>query len=248
MFRIRPLIGFAVCGLAALGIRPGQTTPRPDGDRLAALRHSREARADELIAGSRPVLLKHGRTHSRTIALTFDDGPHPELTTKTLKLLRDAGVKATFFMTGRNVQAYPGTALAVANAGHEIANHTFTHPNLTKITIEQMARELESTSSILESILGVSPAYFRPPGGQYDDSVLREATAQGMTTVLWTANPADYSCDTAHDVAQKVLKAAKPGGIILLHDTWDLSVEALPEILAGLKKKGLRVVPVSGLR
>ncbi|MBL8088309.1 MAG: polysaccharide deacetylase family protein [Chthonomonas sp.] len=207
---------------------------------LEILRASRDARSSEIERGARPRIVTQGSTRSRRVALTFDDGPQPETTDKILAILRKRNIRATFFMIGAKVQADMSIARRVLDAGHEIGNHTQMHPNLTKLDPSAVFEEYGSASQLLEETLGISPYLCRPPGGNYDRSVVDQSTALGMTTVLWTSNAADTRLETPADIAKVVLAKAKPGGILLLHDTVELTVEALPLILDGLQKKRLK--------
>ncbi len=208
-------------------------------------RSNRLERAAEIRSGSRPAVVTQFEREKRRVALTFDDGPQPQTTRGVLQVLKQFNVKATFFMIGAKVDVEPEIAREVAAAGHEIGNHTMMHRNLTTMSPSQVAQEFQSTSSILESKLGISPELCRPPGGNYNQDVINAATDEGMTTVLWTTNPGDCNFDSAATIAKHVLDSVKPGGIILLHDTVPATVDALPIILKGLKKRGLLAVPVS---
>lgn len=208
---------------------------------------SRLERANEIKAGTRPAVVSRFESEKHRVALTFDDGPQPELTQNILAILKKFNVQATFFMIGAKVAVEPEIARAVAAAGHEVANHTYMHRNLTTMDAAKISIEFDSTSSIIESKVGVSPVLCRPPGGNYNQAVVDAATDQGMTTVLWTTNPGDCNQLSAEAIAKSVLECIKPGGIILLHDTVPATAEALPIILKGLKKRGLKPVQVSQL-
>lgn len=214
---------------------------------LALLKESRAIRRDQILSKERPAMLIQKGTKTNLVGLTFDDGPHPEFTPRILATLKQNKATATFFLIGAKVLAEPDVARDVMKAGNEIANHSYMHTNLTKVNAERLQREWSYTSDIIEEVLGISPNLCRPPGGNYNQAVLDAATEQGMTTVLWTANSSDFLKDSSKDIATAVLRQIKPGGIILLHDTVDGTVEALPIILKELKKRGLRAVSISEL-
>lgn len=238
-----------VFAVAALGA-PTATGAWVDSNtttHLGYLRATREIRATQIDAKLRPSLVTQGPVKSKKIALTFDDGPHPEYTPKILNILRKYKVKATFFMIGSKLQTQPALARQILAEGHEVANHTMHHLRLPDLSSGDMVAQWEDASTIFEEVLGVSPYLCRPPGGKYNDEVLAAANSFGMTTVLWTANSGDFGLETSSEVASAALAKAKAGGIILLHDTVDLTAEALPSILEGLKKKRLKPVPVGDL-
>ena len=111
------------------------------------------------------VIFRHGATGKKTVALTFDDGPHPKYTKEILALLNRYGIRATFFFIGENIVYYKSTAQAVVNAGHEIGNHTYSHPIFSKVTTEELANEIEKTDRLLADIGYKNSSLFRPPHG-----------------------------------------------------------------------------------
>jgi peptidoglycan/xylan/chitin deacetylase (PgdA/CDA1 family) len=186
----------------------------------------------------------HGR---RMIALTFDDGPHPESTPELLAVLRTHHVKATFFVVGAMARRYPSLLRAIAADGHEIANHTYRHTNLLRkgISPEEIACELKACGGAVREITGKAPQYFRPPGGNYDDQVLKLARACGYTTVLWTYNPADFSEPGEDKIVRRVTWHAVNGGVYLLHDGYRQTVGSLPQIIEDLRARGFEFGTVS---
>ncbi len=202
------------------------------------------------------------------IAITFDDGPDPEWTPKILDVLKEKGVKATFFLIGVEAQKYPGITKRVYAEGHEIGNHTFTHPDISNISKRYFEVELNLTESFFEGKLGVKPVLFRPPYSidQEPDTAdqvrpLELAQDLGYITVGdkvdpndWHDNPRRSASEIVHDVLANLppCKAENLacGNIILLHDGGGNRIEtvkALPQIIDGLKARGYEIVPVSGL-
>lgn len=187
-------------------------------------------------------------TPRRVIALTFDDGPHPELTPKLLDILRQNGVRATFFVVGRNVEAYPEIARRIVAEGHEIANHSWSHTAFTKIGAASLQREVESTNDIIERVTGRRPTKIRPPYGAINPRVRAFLTKdQNLDVVLWSVDPLDWKRPGASVVAQRLAEGATPGGILLSHDIHPGTVEAMPETIAQLKAKGYGFATVSQL-
>lgn len=177
---------------------------------------------------------------SGTVRLTFDDGPHPEVTPRVLDVLAAYDAKATFFVVGSAVSHNPDIVERAHAEGHSIQNHTWSHPTLTELPLPEVETELSRTSDIVGEVTGERPTEWRPPFEEYNPAVEQVAKGLGMMTVVW-----DYETDTndwkggsADDIAATVLDNAKNGSIILAHDTFDTTVEAMPEILDGLHTKG----------
>lgn len=177
----------------------------------------------------------------KKIAITFDDGPHPKYTLKLLDELKKRNVKATFFVIGENVSNNPDVIKRMAEDGHLIGNHTYSHVQLTCISEEKAITEINKTSELITTYAGVSPKYIRPPYGMYSDALKRETN---LTPVLWTVDPRDWSVLNTDSVVKHVLKCAKSGDIILLHDIFDTSVEAAFQIIDALKAEGYEFVTV----
>jgi peptidoglycan/xylan/chitin deacetylase (PgdA/CDA1 family) len=217
--------------------------------RYAIRRITTEGRISGEVVSVRDVTRGHGHA-PRAVALTFDDGPWPVHTERILKILHRLHVKATFFMVGNEVERYPDLVRRVKRAGHEIGNHSFDHPidpALADMTETHVIAEMHDTNVQLADD-GVHPTLFRPPGGSYDDFVVDEARRQGMRVVIWSVDPQDWRASrTRKDIVKKVLKQVEAGSIILLHDGGgdaDHTIAALPDLIRGIRKKGLRFVTV----
>lgn len=189
------------------------------------------------------------------VALTFDDGPST-LTPQVLKILAKHKLKATFFMQGSHVAAYPDIARQVARKGHVIGNHSYTHPRFTEISDEQADNEIMSTNAVITATTGVTPVLFRYPFGEESDAGNRVIRREQMWGgVLWhwsTSNAGDYSCPGRKGVVQYVTGNATDQALILLHDGNDVlgcgakQVRYLDDAITALKKQGYRfgvVVP-----
>jgi peptidoglycan/xylan/chitin deacetylase (PgdA/CDA1 family) len=177
------------------------------------------------------------------VALTFDDGPWRDSTAKVLDGLEKEHVKATFFLVGKQVRRFPDLVRAEVKAGMTIGTHSFSHPQpfgtLPEATI---GREIDQGLGTLDE-LGVHTKLFRPPGGAIPPPVVAAAKARGLRTVVWTVDPDDWRPGaTADQIVDSVLRQARPGSIVLLHDGGgdrSATVEALPRIIDGLKKRKL---------
>jgi peptidoglycan/xylan/chitin deacetylase (PgdA/CDA1 family) len=158
------------------------------------------------------------------LALTFDDGPNPAWTPRLLDTLAEHNVRATFFMVGRFAQAEPALVRRVADAGHLIGNHSWSHPNLARTPSRRIREELERTSDALAQITGVSIHFFRPPYGARRPFVLRTARTLRMTPVTWNAMTTDWSDPSADRIANGLIKkidgnqSAGRASNIVLHD------------------------------
>lgn len=188
-------------------------------------------------------------TKERVIALTFDDGPHPRYTDEILDILKEYGVKATFFTVGENAALYPEQLKRIAEEGHEIGNHTYTHADLKRIGKEKLSGELIKTEEIIKEITGCSPKVFRPPEGRCNETVVNCANERGYTTVLWTVDPRDWASPAASEVESVILKNVKCGSVILCHDYNSNkkcpTPEALRKVIPALIDQGYTFVTVS---
>jgi len=193
-------------------------------------------------------VIRRGNISGLKIALTFDDGPHPLYTPKLVQILKEANVPATFFMIGHMANSYPDMVKLAASNGFEIGNHTYSHVTLTKLTDEQADTEYRATNDILKKLTGKNPRYCRPPGGDYDLNVLEAAYGEGLTTVLWTDDPGDYTNPGDQILLETETAKVSAGGIILLHDGSQDTIDTLPKFIASCKRRGFRFVTLDELR
>ena len=171
---------------------------------------------------------------TRRIALTFDDGPNDPHTLRLLEVLARHEVKATFFMIGRFVRERPEIARAVAQAGHVVGNHTYTHPNLFFASPAQLAKELEDCERALSETVGEHSRFFRPPWGLRRPVTLRAAARRGLTTVMWSVTGYDWKLTTPEAIEQRVAPQMRGGDVVLLHDGghWQMGVDRSPTVAA----------------
>lgn len=192
-------------------------------------------------------LLLGGREISPTekvVALTFDDGPHPAVTTKILNILDRYDAKATFFMVGERVQYYPKTVRDVFARGHEIGNHTWSHSDLTELNEEEVDEEITSTNEAVYRIIGKKPAVFRPPFGSLNDPLRQQIK---MKIVLWSADTFDYKSKDADLILEEVSNKVHDKAIILMHDIYPSTADGLEPVLQYLQEQGYTFVTVSEL-
>jgi peptidoglycan-N-acetylglucosamine deacetylase len=184
---------------------------------------------------------------ARSVALTFDDGPSPS-TDRILEILDDYQVIATFFCIGVYVSERPEITRRIAEQGHSLGNHTWSHRSLPELTEDQLRYEIDATSQILYEATGSWPSLLRPPYGARNPEVLRALADHGMTSVLWNVDPRDWDCPGADAIVDTTLRDVRDGSIVLLHDgspereSREQTVAALPRILEGLLSRGYRFV------
>ncbi|WP_255428629.1 polysaccharide deacetylase family protein [Sporosarcina sp. resist] len=181
----------------------------------------------------------------KQIALTFDDGPDPKVTIQILETLNKYDAKATFFMLGSRVEYYPEIAKKVQEAGHELGNHTWNHPDLTKANVEKVRSEINETSSIIENVTGQKVTAFRPPYGAVNKTVRSQTN---LPVVLWDVDTLDWKHRDPDKLLAHVKGATKDGSIILMHDIHQSTADGLDAVLAYLQSEGYTFVKVSELQ
>ena len=189
-------------------------------------------------------------TEKKQIALTFDDGPHPILTQRILKILDEYGIKATFFMVGENVLNYPEAAQAVIDAGHEVGNHTFSHPHIGNLSEKAIFDEIGKCEDALEELCEYRPHLLRTPQGALTPSLERCLLDDDYILVLWSLDTRDWENKSTASIVKTVLDGVQSGDIILMHDFIghnSKTPEALEKILPVLLSEGYEFVTVSAL-
>ncbi len=180
--------------------------------------------------------------------MTFDDGPHPTQTPRLLEMLKQRNIKATFFCVGQCVAEYPEIAKRIVAEGHEIANHSWSHPLLSKMSEASVRDQIEKTHQALKQAVGFDVKLFRPPYGGFTERQRTWANAAyGYKIILWDVDTLDWK---HHDPAQTeaiALKESKAGSIILQHDIHKTTIDAMPATLDALAAKGFKFVTVSEL-
>ena len=180
----------------------------------------------------------------KLVALTFDDGPHPVYTEEILDVLDQAGIKASFFMMGKEAELYPNVVKKVSDAGHLIGNHTYTHANVCQISADETTEEITKTNDILEGLTGKRPQFFRPPFGCKNETLEKQT---GMFWIFWDVDTLDWSLQNAEQVYCKVVKNVGENDIILMHDAYPSTVEAVRELIPALQEMGYSFVTVDRL-
>jgi polysaccharide deacetylase family sporulation protein PdaB len=191
-------------------------------------------------------------TSKKVIALTFDDGPNPKYTPQVLELLKQYGAHATFFEIGYRMEQYPKIVEQVVQAGHELGNHSMTHQYENKSGAKYMSLDIIEAGRIIQKYQPNHIKLFRPPGGYIDTALLKEAKQLGYKVVLWSYHQEtkDYALPGAQVIANHIIRHARNGDIVLLHDGGgdrSQTVQALNTILPALKQQGFQFVSVSEL-
>jgi peptidoglycan/xylan/chitin deacetylase (PgdA/CDA1 family) len=182
------------------------------------------------------------------IAMTFDDGPSATLTPKLLDLLAAHHIKVTFFVIGENVAEHPEIVARAAQEGHEIANHSWSHPNLGKMSDENVRRQLQQTDDAIKNATGKRPTLMRPPYGSITSREKRWIHDEfGYNIILWDVDPYDWKRPGPAVVRSRILKETRPGSIVLSHDIHPGTIEAMPSTFDELEAKGFKFVTVSEL-
>lgn len=183
----------------------------------------------------------------KAVALSFDAAWGNEDTQTLIDILDGYGVHATFFVVGDWVDRYPESVAAIAEAGNEVMSHSMHHAHFSKLSSEEIIRDLSACSEKIAAVTGVSPTLFRCPYGEYDDHVIQAVQDAGMTAIQWDVDSLDWKGLSAQEIRSRVLKNVRPGSIVLFHNAAEHTPEALPGILESLINDGYTIVPVSEL-
>jgi peptidoglycan/xylan/chitin deacetylase (PgdA/CDA1 family) len=234
------------------GLRPGNPQLTLDTSRVEEIRVEGRISHKVVFVRFRSV----GEvTRAPAVALTFDDGPWPSTTPRVLEILRRMHAKATFFVIGYLAQRYPGLIRSEIKAGMAIGNHSWDHPNsppFKDLRPRRIRAEMSQMSDFMSGQFGLRTRLFRPPGGSYDADVMQIATTVGLRIVLWNVDPKDWiASETAKSITDAVLANVRPGSIVDLHDgggDQSAMIRALPRIIRGIRKMGLRLVTIGSSR
>ncbi|CAM5216142.1 1,4-beta-xylanase OS=Lysinibacillus sphaericus OX=1421 GN=LS41612_20760 PE=4 SV=1 [Lysinibacillus sphaericus] len=196
--------------------------------------------AMETMEPTKPV--SPGDPNAKRIALTFDDGPHPKVTEQILNTLDKYNAKATFFMLGSRVKHYPNIARDVLARGHEIGNHSWNHPVLTKMPMEQVLKEYTSTANEIELAINQGATVFRPPYGATNDDINAKIP---VPVVLWSIDTLDWKHRNSQLLLTYIKKNMHNNAIVLMHDIHQSTADGLDAVLAYLQSEGYEFVTVS---
>jgi len=195
----------------------------------------------------RPHIIRHGNRARPEIALTIDDGPDPVFTPQILDICRDYKLQATFFVVGGCAEQYPELLLRMEQEGHEIGNHSYSHPHFNRLTWKAAAEEIEMTRSVLDPLLKKKCALFRPPSGKLSLHSLIPAWEAGQHVTMWTVDLKDYRAKSGEVEAKLAQTNLTAGDVVLYHGTSDAALNALPRVIEVALGRGLKPVTISEL-
>lgn len=207
----------------------------------------------ELRRKYRSHFIMQGPSDQRRVALTFDDVPDNHFTPQVLDVLRQYGVKATFFVVGNRAEKYPDILKRILDEGHIIGNHCYDHANLPNLSDEAFHNEINRTQDILRAATGHTVTFIRPPYGNINEEQIKWLASQGMLIVNWNVDSLDWKGLTAEQIEANIMSHLTPGAIVLQHAAGgkdhDLSgtVKALPRIIEELNRQGIEMVTLDKL-
>jgi polysaccharide deacetylase family sporulation protein PdaB len=198
-------------------------------------------------SGKREVPIYAVDMKEKKLAISFDAAWGADCTPTLLKILKENNIKTTFFLTGIWVKEYPEMVKAIADAGHELGNHSLTHPHCNTLSEEEFIKELKDNEEMIYKLTKKRTRLFRPPFGEYDNNNIKAARKHGAEEIQWRVESLDWQELGTEAVVDRILKNAHPGAIMLFHNNAKYTPEALPIILKKLKEDGYKIVPVSDL-
>lgn len=235
------------------------TSPAPPKRQSAAVQQPQEvpdsSNAVETVPPTMPLRVsskevESGSPSEKLVALTFDAGSSAHPVPAILRALAQHNVRSTFFLTGQWIERHPDAARQIAEAGHELGNHSWSHPPFTSLSEEQIREQLRRTEEIALQVCGRSTKpLFRPPFGDRDERVRTVVAEEGYLTIYWTIDSWDsVKRDiTSQEIIQRVMRRMRPGAIVLMHCGSEATAQALPQLLQELQAQGYRAVTVSEL-
>lgn len=179
------------------------------------------------------------------IAITLDGTWGANYTEELLDIFAEQGITITFFFAGYWLEKYPELVKKIAAAGHEIGNHTYTHPHCNSLSRDELIKELETTSDLIEELIGNRPTMFRPPYGEYNNQVLTTCNQLGYQVIQWSIDSLDWREPGVDFIFNRIITKARPGDIILMHNNAPDTPEVLRRLIPALQKKGFEIVPLS---
>lgn len=226
----KSLLATALAALGSLAV--------PDAGCLAA-------RPD--VTAQDPDLSQSGTEEGREIAFVFEDGPLPHTTPILLDALKKLGMKATFAVTGENVESNPGLARRIVAEGHELANHTYSSPDLKRLDPQDIVWQIRVAGEAITRVTGVKPRYFRSTNGELNESLRALVEQEGYEVLDSTLDSGDWKNPSLAKLRQTVLSKVAPGSVVLAHDSFPKTVNEMPAVLEALAKRGFRLCTVSEL-
>ena len=201
----------------------------------------------EASASSRQLPIYCVQRDQKMLSISFDAAWGNEDTQQLIDILGEYNVKATFFVVGEWVDKYPESVKALADAGHEVMNHSNTHAHFSQLSTDEIIADVTACNDKIEAVTGVRPTLIRPPYGEYDDHVITANRSMGMEPIQWDVDSLDWKELSAAEITERVTTKVQPGSIVLFHNAAIHTPEALPGILEALLQEGYTFVPISEL-
>ncbi len=199
------------------------------------------------VTTTRLIPIYRVETGTKQIAISLDATWGTDLTDEILSILREHNLKTTFFLAGYWVDKHPQYVIKIAEEGHEIGNHSYSHPHMNSLTFDGVVRELEKNHAMIKELTGQDSFLFRPPFGEYNNTVIKGADSIGYYTIQWSIDSLDWKNTTSDEVYQRVMSKVGPGDIVLFHNAAKATPDALRRLIPDLKAKGYEIVPISRL-
>ena len=249
------LIALCLCTAATLSAQGAKSPLKIEVRRALPAEDEPQATLPDTATLPRVLPANHKSVYNRCetklpiVAITFDDGPDPVLTPRLLDLLKERHIHATFFLVGKNAAAFPAVVQRIVEEGHEVGNHSWSHPLLTQLSKESVESQLRRTHEAIVKACGIAPLLYRPPYG----SVRLSQRAQiektfGYSSILWDVDPQDWQHPrNAQKVYDRIHSQTRPGSIILCHDIHETTIAAMPATLDDLAARGYRFATVTQL-
>lgn len=187
------------------------------------------------------------QTGSKQLAISFDATWGTELTDEILDILKTHGITTTFFLAGQWVDKHPDYVVKIAAAGHEIGNHSFSHPHMNTLSEQGIHYELQKNQALIKDLTGQNTTLFRPPFGEYNNQVISAASALGYHTIQWSVDSLDWKNLSSNQIYERVMEQVEPGSIVLFHNAAPGTPGAIRRLIPDLLAKGYEIVPISQL-
>lgn len=197
------------------------------------------------VACSKKIPIYYVQKEEKIVSLSFDAAWGNEQTQDLLDILDKYNVKTTFFLVGSWVDKYPESVKAIFDAGHDVSNHSDTHPHMSQLSKDKMRSEIENCNNKIEAITGARPNLFRPPYGDYNNSVVEMANELNMYCIQWDVDSLDWKDPSPEQIKKNIIKKLKPGSIILMHNGAKNTPDALPLVIEAITGEEYSIVPIS---
>lgn len=200
-----------------------------------------------VTARGRLVPIYKVKTSANRVAISFDATWGTELTDEILDILKSHGITTTFFLAGYWVDKHPDYVVKIAAAGHEIGNHSYSHPHMNTLNEQGIGYELQKNNDLIQDLTGQCTTLFRPPFGEYNNQVISVASALGYHTIQWSVDSLDWKNLTSNQIYDRVMDQIEPGSIVLFHNAAPGTPGAIRRLIPDLLAKGYEIVPISSL-